>query len=395
MLLIRWFLSKRVRHAVDACRHVRKLARAQADLLPAENLRNVEAGLEEMARVLQTVGGAHEIEAALNTLERVVQKNLRPYPNPRWRENIEVLLVTGAVVLALRTFFIQPMAIPTGSAQPTLWGIDQQNWKNQPEKQIPGPLTRFGHKWWSGISYFHTVAKEDGTLTAISRPRLVLPFVRTQWIQVGGRTYRWYFSSSFENIAERAGLRPGTSYRRGDEILKMRIVSGDHLFVNRMIYNFRRPRRGETIVFSSEGLSPPLMPNTHYIKRLVAIGGDRVRIGDDRHLVINGVRLDASTPGFENVYSFDPRKPPQRDQYSGHVNDHVAAQYPPHQRIADKFPNANTEYLVPPNHLLAFGDNTMNSYDGRAWGAFPEEKLVGRAGFVFWPISERFGWGYR
>ena len=50
---------------------------------------------------------------------------------------------------------------------------------------------------------------------------------------------------------------------------------------------------------------------------------------------------------------------------------------------------------MPDDHYLAFGDNTMNSHDGRAWGAFPQEKLVGRASFVFWPISERFGWGYR
>ena len=43
----------------------------------------------------------------------------------------------------------------------------------------------------------------------------------------------------------------------------------------------------------------------------------------------------------------------------------------------------------------------MNSFDGRAWGDFPEEKVVGKASFVFWPIGgrdripSRFGWGYR
>jgi type IV secretory pathway protease TraF len=33
----------------------------------------------------------------------------------------------------------------------------------------------------------------------------------------------------------------------------------------------------------------------------------------------------------------------------------------------------------------------MNSYDGRAWGDFPREKVVGRACFVFWPLTGRFG----
>ena len=40
---------------------------------------------------------------------------------------------------------------------------------------------------------------------------------------------------------------------------------------------------------------------------MVAMGGERVQLGEDRHLIINGKRLDASTPHFENVYSFNPR----------------------------------------------------------------------------------------
>ena len=41
------------------------------------------------------------------------------------------------------------------------------------------------------------------------------------------------------------------------------------------------------------------------------------------------------------------------------------------------------------------GDNTMNSYDSRYWRDFPQEKLAGRHCFVFWPFTERFGWGVR
>src|SRR5207247_1158498 len=96
----------------------------------------------------------------------------------------------------------------------------------------------------------------------------------------------------------------------------LKAVSGDRLFVNRVTYNLRQPKRGEIIVFESHGI-PRLIPDTHYIKRLVAIGGDRVRIGNDRHLIINGRRLDASTPLFENVYGFDPKEPPRPDRYSG------------------------------------------------------------------------------
>jgi len=41
------------------------------------------------------------------------------------------------------------------------------------------------------------------------------------------------------------------------------------------------------------------------------------------------------------------------------------------------------------------GDNTMNSYDSRYWGPFPEDHVVGKFAFVFWPISSRFGWAVR
>jgi signal peptidase I len=400
MLIVRWFLSKRVRHAVDACRQVRRLVRAQRDLLAPEAIRRVEQSTEGLWEVLRRGGTTAEIDAAMDGLERTVQKNLQPYPHPRARENIEVFLVTGAVVLALRTFFIQPMAIPTGSAQPTLWGI--QATAVEPGEPWPGLLRRWTiDKWWSGISYIHIVAQRDGALTDYSRPRLVFPFVRTQTLTVGGQTYRRFFPSSFETLqaqAQNAGtpLTLGRFYRAGDDVLKLKVVSGDHLFVNRTIYNFRPPTRGEIIVFSSEGLSPPLMPNTHYIKRLVGLGGERVQIGDDRHLIIDGQRLDASTPGFENVYSFNPRQPPRKDRYSGHVNGTVAMRYNRyHPGNFEAFPDSSTVYVVPPKHLLAMGDNTMNSHDGRAWGAVPQDRLVGRASFVFWPISERFGWGYR
>jgi hypothetical protein len=115
-----------------------------------------------------------------------------------------------------------------------------------------------------------------------------------------------------------------------------------------------------------------------------------VRIGDDRHVVINDVRLDASTPYFENLYSFSGD--PEDSKYSGHVNETVARNFN-RASLAEHFPDAKAVFTVRPHHMLTFGDNTMNSFDSRSWGDFPEEKVIGKAGFVFWPISDRFGWG--
>jgi len=394
--ILRWFLSRTVRQAVDMGRQVRKFIHAQRDLLPPEKIQEISKAARELKGAIAAGEKPDGIRARMKNLEKVANDNLLAYANAPIRENVEVFLVTGAVVLALRTFFFQPMAIPSGSAQPTLWGITSENLRGQSHAKIPGVLGKLARTVWSGVHYYHKVAENDGELR-IDPPKTILPFVKYQVLWVGSTSYRIWFPPA--ELEQRAGLDQGQLIRKGEEFLKLKVVSGDHLFVNRLTYNFRRPRRGEIIVFSSDDI-PGLIQNTHYIKRVIALGGEHVRIGNDRHVIINGQRLNASAPGFENVYGFDPKQPPLVDHYSGHVNDFVARQY--HRGgFTPLFPDEKTEFVVRPGHYLAFGDNTMNSHDGRAWGDFPQEKTVGKASFVFWPIGggdhgpSRFGWGYR
>jgi len=395
-LILRWFLSKKVRQAVDMCRQVRKLIGAQRDLLSPEEIQEISKAARELSNAIAAGDRLEGIEKRMKNLEVVANENLKPYPSASLRENIEVFLVTGAVVLALRTFFFQPMAIPSGSAQPTLWGITSENLLGRPDVKIPRGLNRLVQTCWAGTHYYQKVAENEGELK-IDPPRTILPFFKRQVLWVGTKDYPIWFPP--EDLEGRTGLRDGQRIRKGEEFIKLKVVSGDHLFVNRFIYNFQPPHRGDIIVFYSDHI-PGLIEETHYIKRLIARGGEHVRIGNDRHVYINGDRLDASTPGFENVYSFDPRRPPERDRYSGHVNNLVARQYGGGD-LAPWFPDEKTEFVVRANHYLAFGDNTMNSKDGRDWGDFPRELVMGRASFVFWPIGDRdhapsrFGWGYR
>jgi len=398
-LILRWFLSKKVRQAVDMCRQVRKLVHAQRDLLSPEEIQETLKVARELRAAICSGVKLDEIEKRMQQLEKVAGAKLKPYPSASVRENVEVFLVTGAVVLALRTFFFQPMAIPSGSAQPTLWGITSESLRGRPDVKFPRGFDRFLQLCWSGVHYFDAVAESSGELRIEPTKKFGLINKQTFW--VGGKSYTfWFTPDAPDDLAKRAGLEDGQMIQKGEEFLKLRLVSGDHLFVNRMTYNFRHPRRGEIIVFESTGI-PGLIQNTHYIKRLVALGGEHVRIGNDRHVIIDGKRLDASTRGFENVYGFDPKNPPEKDHFSGHVNGVVGSDYLHYLNLAPLFPEETNEFVVRPRHYLAFGDNTMNSHDGRAWGDFPEEKVVGKASFVFWPIGgregvpSRFGWGYR
>jgi signal peptidase I len=192
-----------------------------------------------------------------------------------------------------------------------------------------------------------------------------------------------------ERLEDRVPI--GRRFRAGEDIIKLKWVAGDHLLVDRFTYNFRRPKRGEIFVFKTKGI-PGLPEGQLYIKRLVALGGEHVRIGNDQHLIIDGHRLDASTPHFQNVYNFDPV--PKENHYFGHVNDFVARRLG-RGGLAPLFRDETCEHVVAPHHYLAMGDNTLNSSDSRSWGDVPCQNVIGKCWFVYWPFSQRFGWGTR
>jgi signal peptidase I len=242
------------------------------------------------------------------------------------------------------------------------------------------------------------VAESEGTMETLDdTPKKFLLFNLYQDFRVGGKNYRVWWPP--DNLLKRAGLvnraqQPNPRlFKPGDDIVKMKSFSGDHLFVDRVTYNFRRPKRGEIIVFKTVNIpgmeqNPDLQDQIgqFYIKRLVVLGGEKVRIGDDRHVVINGTRLDNRTPGFERVYSFDPNVSARESQYSGHVNGRAGP--------APLFPDESRERgerEVPPRHYMVMGDNTINSSDSRTWGWFPQENVIGRSCFVYWPIGRQDG----
>ena len=175
------------------------------------------------------------------------------------------------------------------------------------------------------------------------------------------------------------------------------------MFVDRVTYNFVPPSRGQIVVFETKGIPEDHRVNSpywnipddqFYIKRLVGLSGETIQIGDDQHLVIDGKRLDAMTPHFENVYGFDPKTSPRDSHYSGHVNEKVA-QIPPFNdgtHVYKTLNDGSAVYKIADGNVMVMGDNTMNSLDSRFWGDFPATAIIGRAFSVYWPITDRFGW---
>ncbi len=435
-MVIRWLFSKTVREACTVKKHYRRLLAAQRDQLSAQAIGAIEAAVANLSQAITSGANKGAIRIKAEELQFAGEKWLKPYPNAAWRENVEVLLVALAVAMAIRTFFLQPFKIPTGSMQPTLFGVTSEPnfakvefWRNaeipvEKEKiqaeiaaqfkernslQIPTGWERI-KQWFEGNSYLHVVAEADGQVQHISPPVRFLIFNIKQTIVIGGHAQTIWFPPDYgeQPLQVRAGfnvpvgggqhidLYEGHVFHKGEDVIKMEVSAGDHLFVDRMSYNFRKPERGEIIVFETRGIDNPHMPQDEfYIKRLVALPNEKVQIGNDRHLRINGQWLDASTPHFEMVYGFNPKLPPRESHFSGHVNNAVAAEYDLYPNLAPNFPDQDTVYDNTGDNYMVMGDNTCNSFDSRAWGSFPARNVIGKSFFVYWPLTGRFGWGNR
>lgn len=125
---------------------------------------------------------------------------------------------------------------------------------------------------------------------------------------------------------------------------------GDRVLVNKFIYRFKEPERGDVIVFRS--VEPNQDGSTDdLIKRVVAVGGDEVAVRDGT-LLVNGK--------------------PQNEPY-----------------VNGEFPDTSFfgPTVIPAGKVFAMGDNRSNSRDSRFFGPVPVGNIEGEAFVVFWPLS--------
>jgi signal peptidase I len=137
----------------------------------------------------------------------------------------------------------------------------------------------------------------------------------------------------------------------------------DRILVNRFIYRINPPERGDVIVFDAPPQALYGGSGKDFVKRLVGLPGDRVRVERDVGVFVNGEQLQ-DAPGVPK---------PDYDWPAGRPGE---------------------SYQVPTARYLVFGDNRIDSYDSHAWTDpetgfgkpdLEQRRVLGKAMVIFWP----------
>jgi signal peptidase I len=133
----------------------------------------------------------------------------------------------------------------------------------------------------------------------------------------------------------------------------------DRIIVNRLSYKLHDVHRGDIIVFEKPpgetATTEDGRPIKDLIKRVIGLPGETVTLRGG-HVFVDGRQLEES--------------------------------YLPDGTQTVPICGQRTEFKVPKDHVLVFGDNRTNSTDGRCFGPIDEDTIVGRAFFRFWPLTE-------
>jgi signal peptidase I len=366
------FTPRYVKAGRAMLKNARKLLHYRRDLLDAREIERLETQMRELYAALRSRNRA-AVEASAQRLDRQFSKHFPPQKDAVWRENCEVFLVAIVIAVGVRSYFLQPFTIPTGSMQPTLNGI-----KGVPtESPRPNIVKRIVDFVVLGRTYINVVSEVRDQVVMLNESKRFRFFTFTEIRCV---TRRYVVHAPKETLERDFGVGPGV-YEAGEPIARGYVSAGDHVFVDKMSYHFRFPQRDEVFVFKTTGIADlearqdPRFGSQFYIKRLVGLPGDRLRIEPPR-IYINGEIPKAA--GMERVMSLD-------GGYRGYSNGPAGL---------GKFRFLTTPqstFRVPPSSYFALGDNSYSSLDSRAWGIVPQRNVMGRGFFVYWPFTSHWG----
>jgi signal peptidase I len=130
----------------------------------------------------------------------------------------------------------------------------------------------------------------------------------------------------------------------------------EYLLTEKLSYQFGDPKRGDVVIFKAPPSEPCSADECEYIKRVIGLPGDRVMVKEG-DVYVNGEMLDQS---FLPVMVYTS---------------------------PGEYMQEGVEVTVPEGQYLCFGDNRPNSRDGREFGTIKRDTIIGKAFFVYWPLS--------
>ena len=369
-----FFLTPRyIKEAKQYLHGAKKFLAYKRDILPAARVSEIESLIADLHGAMRS-RNRNEVSEAVTKLDEVIGKSLPPQKHAALRENIEVFLVAIVIAAGVKAFLIQPFRIPTGSMQPTLYGIVGVQTDTPP----PNLAVRAFDFVVRGRHYFELRAKQSDVVVTLNERTYLNFFTFTEIVCRNG-SYTLFVPR--DPLMRYFRVLPGREYSTGEVIARGHMDTGDQVFVDKVSYNFSKPKAGDVFVFKTTGIREiesgldPAMGSQHYIKRLAGMPGQTLRINPPT-LTVDGKIPEQAV--FQRVMSM-------KDGYQGYSNGGRGG--PAFRYLGS--PEAT--FTVPPRSYFALGDNSYHSRDSRDWGGVPEINVAGKGFLVYWPFSERWG----
>jgi signal peptidase I len=403
-----------------------KVYHYRRDVLSAADLTALAGAQGNVRTLVSNKADTARLKLAIDALEAVLRRTGgHHYPKSSLVENVEFFLIAAIVILGIRTFYVQPFKIPTNSMWPSYYGMTGEVFQREAEEpSAAARLLRFAAFGATPRRVDANAAGEillplSGDAIAYNpvkgRSLLVFPAVLREYrIFIGKSAVSFRVPSDFdmdtvfrdtffpgdkrrlnEIIADQRKhglleevsyttprglergrlLRTGKTVSTGDRALSFDVLTGDNLFVDRVSYHFVRPSVGDGFVFRTGNLprlhalvAPNSPKDQYYIKRLVGLPGDTLRIAQSV-LYRNGAPITGA-PAFD-------KNAQEIEKYVGY-------------RAEGNFSEGQT-VVVEQDRYMAMGDNSANSLDGRYWGTIPVKDTIGRPIVIYYPFTKRWG----